>query len=120
VHDFIDYLKKSFPTIPSAHIETAAQKAWDNIKEQDHGDGDTSSVPLPALGADSSNVIASGFSSGSFTAAQLMTVHPRSFGCAGLLNGGMTNTQIARKLAYASASTDEDKNSLYEETKDII
>jgi poly(3-hydroxybutyrate) depolymerase len=47
---------------------------------------------LPALGADPATLMVSGFSAGSFTTAQMMTVFPQTFSCAGMLNGGMTNT----------------------------
>ena len=59
---------------------------------------------LPALGASSNFVIASGYSAGSYTSAQLITAWPETFRCGGLLNGGMTNTQMARKAEYSAAN----------------
>ena len=59
---------------------------------------------LPSLGSSADFVIVSGYSAGSFTSAQLLTAWPEVFRCGGLLNGGMTNTQMARKEEYNSAS----------------
>ena len=75
---------------------------------------------FPALGASSDFIIASGYSAGSFTSAQLMTIWPETYRCAGLLNGGMTNTQMARKSEYSSATDAAAYDVNYERTKSII
>ena len=71
---------------------------------------------LPALGASSDFVIVSGYSAGSYTSAQLLTAWPEVFRCGGLLNGGMTNTQMARKDPYSNANSAEDYEANYQQT----
>ena len=60
---------------------------------------------LPALGASSDLIITSGFSAGSFMSAQLMTAWPEVFRCGGLLNGGLTYSQVARWADYEGPFT---------------
>lgn len=48
------------------------------------------SFSLPAIGASPQNVIAAGYSSGSYMSAQLMIAFPELFACAGMFNGGLT------------------------------
>lgn len=71
---------------------------------------------LPALGASSDFIIASGYSAGSYTSAQLITAWPEVFRCGGLLNGGMTNTQMARKAEYSAASDAAAYEANYQQT----
>jgi len=49
-----------------------------------------------------------------------MTAWPEAFRCGGLLNGGMTHTQFARKEIYDKAKTQADYDANYEQTVKYI